>query len=83
MAGPLLHLTQQALARLLSNRRVGLHSPVALEITREVFASNPILDVPDPKAPADPAILAKFLQESLDRNEIIGQRLRDQGFDVA
>ena len=83
MAGPLLHLTQQALAPLLSNRQVGLHSPIALEIIREVFTSNPILDVPDSKAPADPVILAKLLQESLDRNEIIGQRLRERGFDIA
>ena len=79
----LLQLTKQTLIRLLENRQVGLHSPIALEIIREVFASNPILDVPDPKAPADPAVLAKFYQESLARNEIIGQRLRECGFDIA
>jgi AbiV family abortive infection protein len=82
MATSLLKLTQQALARLLSNREVGLHSPKALGIIREVYASNPILDIPDANTPADPATLAEFYQESLERNEIIRQRLSDEGFNL-
>ena len=82
MAAILLQLTQQVLALLLSNREVGLHSSEALGIIREVFASNPILIIPDANAPADPAALAEFYRESLARNEIIRQRLMEHGFDI-
>lgn len=83
LASTLMPLTKQALDRLLSSRKVGLHSPKALTIIREVWASVPILDTPDPNDPADPAIAAKYYQESLARNEIIRQRLTAEGFDMS
>lgn len=83
LAADLLTMTQRALARLLSDRNIGLHSVRALQVIREVCASNPIPDDHmDPNEPADPAVLAKFYQESLDRNVIIRQRLTDEGFDM-
>lgn len=80
IAPQLLWLTHQALTQLLANREIGLHSPKALTIIREVCVSNPI---PDVQETADPAIAsAAYYQENLARNEIIRQRLTEEGFDL-
>ena len=80
IAPELLWLTREALTQLLANREIGLHSPKALRIIREVCASNPIPDIPET---ADPAIAGEtYYKENLARNEIIRQRLTEEGFDL-
>lgn len=83
MASALLPLTKNTLDRLLGNRKAGLHSPKVLTIIREVYASEPQLDVPDPNEPADPVRAAEFYQQNLDKVEVIRHRLADEGFDLS
>ncbi len=80
LASPLLGLTRGALANLLVDREIGLHSPRALAIIREVCAANPIPDTPESADPAT-ASTAYYLG-TLARNEIIRQRLMEKGFDL-
>lgn len=83
MALSLLPMTKRMVDRLVASREAGLYSPKALTIIRDVYASDPILDVPDPNEPADPAKLAKFSQATFARMDIIRQRLAEEGFDLS
>lgn len=83
MALSLFLLTKPVVDRLLASKESGLHSTKALTIIREVYASNPIPDIPEPNEPADPAKLAKFSQETFARMDIIRQRLAEEGFDLS